>query len=321
MAVVNTLNTQTHSSKETSDLSFGNADDKGICYCKQRMKSKLSLSSECVETKLCKPCTSFTWHLHSWCGMVWYRTSRVKRKFTLTVSLLFTTPMASRLKPPPQAWETMVQISAESPQLLHDTTLVATVPEARRQCKDWLANRALPPGQMASLICNFCLSWTGRKNVFSDLSLRFALFADVTFNLENKCFFPLIENKQRLYSPHTHTQDSALQATYCRVFCFNVLSFSCRGVGQEITGYNGLQNWNQTRILSAREPICQSDSDYSQQTSQCRAKVLFSMTDTGKLHTKTWATLSGQSNWKSEFDGWMKILDWTASLYTHGQRY
>ena len=41
------------------------------------MKSKLSLSSECVETKLCKPCTSFTWHLHSWCGMVWYKTLRV----------------------------------------------------------------------------------------------------------------------------------------------------------------------------------------------------------------------------------------------------
>ena len=40
------------------------------------MKSKLSLSSECVETKPCKPCTSFTSHLHSSCGMVWYRTLR-----------------------------------------------------------------------------------------------------------------------------------------------------------------------------------------------------------------------------------------------------
>ena len=50
---------------------------KSICYCKQWTKSNLSLSSEYVATKLCKPCTSFTSHLHSWCGMVWYRTSRV----------------------------------------------------------------------------------------------------------------------------------------------------------------------------------------------------------------------------------------------------
>ena len=28
--------------------------------------------------KLCKQCTSFTSHPHSWCGMVWYRTLRVK---------------------------------------------------------------------------------------------------------------------------------------------------------------------------------------------------------------------------------------------------
>ena len=60
VAVVNTLNTKTHSSKEKAEFSFGNADGKSICYCKQRVKSKLSLSSECVETKLCKPCTYFT---------------------------------------------------------------------------------------------------------------------------------------------------------------------------------------------------------------------------------------------------------------------
>ena len=42
------------------------------------MKSKLSLSSECVEMKLCKPLTSFASHLHSLCGIVWYRTLRVK---------------------------------------------------------------------------------------------------------------------------------------------------------------------------------------------------------------------------------------------------
>ena len=39
VAVVNMLN----SSKEMSELSFENADVNSICYCKQRMKSKLSL--------------------------------------------------------------------------------------------------------------------------------------------------------------------------------------------------------------------------------------------------------------------------------------
>ena len=60
VAVVNTLSTKTHSFKEIAEFSFENADVKSICYCKQRMKRKLSLSSECVKTKLCKPCTSFT---------------------------------------------------------------------------------------------------------------------------------------------------------------------------------------------------------------------------------------------------------------------
>ena len=74
VAVVNTLSTKTHSSKEIAEFCFENADVKSICYSKQRMKSKLSLSSECVKTKLCEPCISFTSHPHSWCGMVWYRT-------------------------------------------------------------------------------------------------------------------------------------------------------------------------------------------------------------------------------------------------------
>ena len=78
VAVVNTVNTKTHSSKEMAEFFFENADVKSICYFKQKTKSTLSLSSECVETKLCKPCTSFTSHLHSSCGMVWYRTLRVK---------------------------------------------------------------------------------------------------------------------------------------------------------------------------------------------------------------------------------------------------
>ena len=78
MAVVNALNTKTHSSKEMAELCFENADVKSICYSKQKIKSKLSLSSECVKMKLCKLCISFTSHLHSSCGMVWYRTFRVK---------------------------------------------------------------------------------------------------------------------------------------------------------------------------------------------------------------------------------------------------
>ena len=78
VAVVNTFNTKTHSSKEIAEFSLENADVKNICYCKQRMKTKLSLLSECVDTKLCKLCTSFTRHLHSSCGMVWYRTLRGK---------------------------------------------------------------------------------------------------------------------------------------------------------------------------------------------------------------------------------------------------
>ena len=74
--VVNSLNTKTHSSKKKkkkkkkTEFSFENADVKSIRYCKQRMKSTLPFSLECVETKLCKPCTSFTPHPHSLCGVV-----------------------------------------------------------------------------------------------------------------------------------------------------------------------------------------------------------------------------------------------------------
>ena len=81
---MNFLNTKTHSSKERAKFSVENADVKSIHYYKERMKSKLSPSSECVKTKLCKKCASFTSHLHSLCGTVWYRTLRVKaRKFKL----------------------------------------------------------------------------------------------------------------------------------------------------------------------------------------------------------------------------------------------
>ena len=60
VAEVSTLNTKTHSSENIAEFFFENVDVESICYCNQRMKSKLSLSSERVETKLCKPCTSFT---------------------------------------------------------------------------------------------------------------------------------------------------------------------------------------------------------------------------------------------------------------------
>ena len=52
VAVVNSINSKTHPSKEMADFCSENADDKSICYCKQRVKSTLSFSSECVKTKL-----------------------------------------------------------------------------------------------------------------------------------------------------------------------------------------------------------------------------------------------------------------------------
>ena len=52
---------------------------KRFSYCIRRMKSKLSLPSECVYTKHCKLCTHLTSNLHGERGMVWYRTSRVKQ--------------------------------------------------------------------------------------------------------------------------------------------------------------------------------------------------------------------------------------------------
>ena len=73
VAVVNSFNTKTHSSKEMTEFCFEIADVRSICCYKQRMKSTLSLFSECVEMMLCKPCTSFFSHPHSSCGMVWYR--------------------------------------------------------------------------------------------------------------------------------------------------------------------------------------------------------------------------------------------------------
>ena len=100
VTVMNAVNTKTHFSKEMTEFSFKNADVKSICYCKQRTKSKLSLSSECVETKLCKPYTSFTSHPHSWCGMVWYRTSRVNQPSVHRLCLEVAAPIGKVLNTP-----------------------------------------------------------------------------------------------------------------------------------------------------------------------------------------------------------------------------
>ena len=76
---MNTFNTKTHSSKDIATFSFTKADVKSICYRKtDDEKQTVTFFLNYVETKLCKPCTSFTSHLHSSCGMVWYRTLRVK---------------------------------------------------------------------------------------------------------------------------------------------------------------------------------------------------------------------------------------------------
>ena len=90
---MNTLNTQTHSCKEMTEFYFENAQVKSISNCKQREKSKLSLPSECVQTKLCKPNTYFTSHLYSLCGMMRYKTLRVKLPVDKqTSNLYFTEP-------------------------------------------------------------------------------------------------------------------------------------------------------------------------------------------------------------------------------------
>ena len=75
---LNSLSKMQMRAREVAEFSFENADVRSICHCKQKMKSKLELSSECDETKLCKPGTSLTSHLHSSCGMVWHRTLRLK---------------------------------------------------------------------------------------------------------------------------------------------------------------------------------------------------------------------------------------------------
>ena len=65
-----------NSCKEMAEFCFKNAQVKSISYCKQRMKSKLLLSSECAKTKLCKLYASFASHLRNMCGMAQYKTLR-----------------------------------------------------------------------------------------------------------------------------------------------------------------------------------------------------------------------------------------------------
>ena len=87
---MNNENTKTHSSKAVAEFSFEHADIKSICYCKTegekptatffRMRQNEALQA--VHT------TSFTSHLHSSCGMVWYRTVRAKVEGCLFVCLL-----------------------------------------------------------------------------------------------------------------------------------------------------------------------------------------------------------------------------------------
>ena len=54
VAMVSSTDTEALSSKEMAEFCFENANVKSICYCKQRMKSTLPLSSECVKVKHCK---------------------------------------------------------------------------------------------------------------------------------------------------------------------------------------------------------------------------------------------------------------------------
>ena len=69
-----------NSSKEILELSFESADVKSHLLLQTKdEKPTVNFFSACVETKLCKSRTSFTSHLHSWCGMVWYTTLRVNQ--------------------------------------------------------------------------------------------------------------------------------------------------------------------------------------------------------------------------------------------------
>ena len=52
VAVVSTLNTKTHSSKEMAEFSFENADVKSILQTEDEQQT-VTFFSECVETKLC----------------------------------------------------------------------------------------------------------------------------------------------------------------------------------------------------------------------------------------------------------------------------
>ena len=73
VAVVNTLNIKTHSSKEIALFSFENADVESICCCKQRMKSKQSLFLQNVSKQSSVSCAHLSPHTYTahveWCGV------------------------------------------------------------------------------------------------------------------------------------------------------------------------------------------------------------------------------------------------------------
>ena len=81
--LVKLLNSTTHSLVRTEQKmaefcsEIPNVKSK-LSWFRQRMKSKLSLASDCVEAKHCQLCMSFTSELHSLCGVVWCRTLSVK---------------------------------------------------------------------------------------------------------------------------------------------------------------------------------------------------------------------------------------------------
>ena len=72
---MNTLNTKTHSSKEMTEFSFENADVKGICYCKQRMKSTSHFLQKVLK-RSSVGCAHLLPHTHTacaeWCGIGHY---------------------------------------------------------------------------------------------------------------------------------------------------------------------------------------------------------------------------------------------------------
>ena len=110
----------THSSEEMAEFCLENAAATSICDCKQRMKSTPSLSSEGVEMKLCKPCTAFTSHPHSLCGMVRYRALRLKIQRALWEHIRFSDCSWSKQATPTAT--SFIRTVSRGPKILIDKT-------------------------------------------------------------------------------------------------------------------------------------------------------------------------------------------------------